>query len=321
MLPCAASAPDCVLFLIPNYQQERKDDAVTISRTRRNLTLGLPLLFSMGGMASMASTALAADSPFADIERRHGGRLGVFAIDTGSGRTLEHRADERFLMCSTFKGLLAAQVLARVDAGQESLTRSVRYTDKDLIFTSPVTKAHVHEGAMTVGALCQAAVEVSDNTAAILLMRSAGGPEGLTRFVRSLGDTVTRSDRYEPDSNRYSGLLDTTTPRAIGQLANRILLGNVLSPQSRRQLEDWMVACKPGLNRIRAALPADWLAGDRPGTSLEEETNDYAIVRPPGRAPLIVASYYDAPGVSLAQREAVLREAGGAFVNWARTTA
>jgi beta-lactamase class A len=269
----------------------------------------------------IAAPLFAAESPIADIERRHGGRLGVFAIDTGSGRTLAYRADERFLMCSTFKGLLAAQVLSRVDAGKESLERLVHYAEKDLIFTSPVTKANVKQGAMSVGALCQATVEVSDNTAAILLMRSVGGPESLTRFARSLGDNVTRSDRYEPTSNEYSGLLDTTTPRAIATSASRILLGDVLSAQSRRQLEDWMVACKPGLNRIRAALPADWLAGDRPGTSVEEETNDYAIVRPPGRAPLLVAAYYDAPGVSMELRETVLREAGQAFVKWAKASA
>ncbi|WP_232072027.1 class A beta-lactamase [Paraburkholderia pallida] len=269
----------------------------------------------------MSRPARAAESPFADLERRNGGRLGVFAIDTGSGRTLAWRADERFLMCSTFKGLLAAQILARIDAGQEHAERQVRYTEQDLIFTSPVTKAHVAHGAMTVGALCQAAVEVSDNTAAILLMRSAGGPQGLTQFVRGLGDSVTLSDRYEPHSNQYSGALDTTTPRAIAQSARKILLGNVLSAQSRQQLEDWMIASTPGRARIRAALPADWRAGDRPGTSVERETNDYAIVRPPGRAPLVVAAYYDAPGLDMARREDVLRDAGVEFVKWASTSA
>jgi beta-lactamase class A len=290
---------------------------VTISTTRRSVAFGLPFLLGMG----IAAPLFAADSPLADIERRYGGCLGVFAIDTGSGRTLAYRADERFLMCSTFKGLLAAQVLSRVDEGKESLERLVHYTEKDLIFTSPVTKANVKRGAMSVGALCQATVEVSDNTAAILLMRSVGGPESLTRFARSLGDNVTRSDRYEPRSNEYNGMLDTTTPRAIATSASRILLGNVLSAQSRRQLEEWMVSCKPGLNRIRAVLPADWHAGDRPGTSVEEETNDYAIVRPPGRAPLLVAAYYDAPGVSIELRETVLREVGQAFVKWAGASA
>jgi beta-lactamase class A len=290
---------------------------VTSSITRRSLILGLPLLLSVG----VANSLYAAESPVAEIERRHGGRLGVFAVDTGSGRTLSHRADERFLMCSTFKGLLAALVLARVDADKESLERLVRYTEKDLIFTSPVTKANVAQGAMSVGALCQAIVEVSDNTAAILLMRSAGGPAALTQFVRSLGDTVTRSDRYEPESNKYSGVLDTTSPRAITGAVSRILLGDVLSPQSRAQLENWMGACKPGVNRLRASLPTDWQAADRPGTSVEEETNDYAIVRPPGRAPLVVAAYYDAPGASMDSREAVLREAGVVFAKWAAAAA
>lgn len=174
---------------------------------------------------------------------------------------------------------------------------------------------------MTVSALCQAAVEVSDNTAAILLMRSAGGPEGLTQFVHGLGDTITRSDRYEPASNRYDGALDTTTPRAIVQSARKILLGDVLSARSRQQLEDWMIASTPGRERIRAALPPDWRAGDRPGTSVERESNDYAIVRPPGRAPLLVAAYYDAPGRDMARREDVLHDAGVEFVKWARTSA
>ncbi|WP_322047452.1 class A beta-lactamase [Paraburkholderia sp. J67] len=279
--------------------------------------IGLSLLAGAAVTPRVFATEASPLADLADIERLHGGRLGVYALNTGSGRTLEHRADERFLMCSTFKGLLAAQVLARVDAGTEQLDRLVRYTAQDLIFTSPVTKANVARGALPVSALCQAIVEQSDNTAAILLMRSVGGPAALTQFMRKIGDSVTRSDRYEPDSNRYSGVLDTTTPRAITSAARAVLLGDVLSEASRSQLERWMVACKPGLNRLRAVLPADWQAGDRPGTSVEEETNDYALVRPPGRAPLLVAAYYDAPAVSMDAREAVLREAGKVFVQWA----
>jgi beta-lactamase class A len=290
---------------------------VTHSITRRKLLIGLPLLAGMGVVPALH----AAESPLADIERRRGGRLGVFAIDTGSGRTLSHRADERFLMCSTFKGLLAAQVLARVDSGAERLDRLVHYTEKDLIFTSPVTKANVARGTLSIDALYRAVLVESDNTAAILLMRSAGGPAALTRFVRELGDTVTRSDRYEPDSNRYRGVLDTTTPKAIATTAQRLLLGDVLSAGSRAQLERGMTDCKPGLNRIRAVLPAGWQAADRPGTSVESETNDYALVRPPGRAPLLVAVYYDAPGIGMDAREAVLREAGTAFVQWATSAA
>jgi beta-lactamase class A len=259
----------------------------------------------------------APESRIADIERRHGGRLGFFAFDTGSGRTLAYRADERFLMCSTFKGLLAALIYAKVDAGRENLSRTISYTESDLIFTSPITKANVGKGAMSISDLAQAMLEYSDNTAAILLMRSVAGPSGLTKFLRSLGDTVTRSDRYEPNSNKHSGALDTTSPRAIVSSAHKILLGDVLKPESRARLEAGMVACKRGVRRIRASLPDGWIIGDRPGENVTEESNDYTIVRPPGRAPLLVAAYYDAAKTSTADREAVIREAGSVFAQWA----
>jgi beta-lactamase class A len=282
--------------------------------TRRNLSIGLSALLSVGATSPQPAVA---DPAMADIERRYGGRLGVFAVDTGSGRSLAYRADERFLMCSTFKGLLAALVLSRVDAGQDELTSMVSYRETDLIFTSPVTEANVDRGAMSVGDLCQAMLEVSDNTAAVLLMKRVGGPGDLTLFIRSLGDLFTRSDRYEPDSNHYSSILDTTTPRAITRSTRKILLGHTLKPKSRDQLEAWMMACKPGLKRLRAALPLDWIAGDRPGTNVNDETNDYAIVRPPGRSPLLVAAYYDAPRLGMNGRETVLHEVGSAFVDWA----
>ena len=277
--------------------------------SRRDIAAGIGAL--------TIAPAIAAANPVAPIERRHGGRLGVFALDTGSGRSLAHRADERFVLCSSFKALLAAQVLARADAGQESLSRMIAYGEKDLMFVSPLTKAHAGEGALPVKTLCQAIVEVSDNTAATLLMRSVGGPAAITRFIRSLGDTVTRLDRYEPELNLYSGELDTTTPRAILVSARAILLGDALKPASRALLEGWMIASTTGGKRLRAAFPTDWIAGDKTGTSAAQESNDFAIVRPPGRAPLLVSAYYDAPKLDLDAREAVLREVGAAFVQWA----
>ena len=286
---------------------------MTIAITRRKLAFGLSSSVFIG----VGTPLCAAESSIAGIERRSSGRLGVFAIDTGSGRTLEYRADERFLMCSTFKAPLGALVLSRVDSGKEDLDRLLHYTEKDLIYTSAVTKANVAQGALSIGSLCKAIAEVSDNTASVLLLRSVGGPEALTQFVRGLGDAVTRSDRYEPECNQNSGVLDTTSPRAFTKTIRQILLGQVLSSRSRSQLEEWMRGCKPGLNRIRAALPAGWGAGDRPGTSDEGETNDCAIVRPPGRAPFLISAYYDAPHVEGGRREGVLREVGDVFVRWA----
>jgi beta-lactamase class A len=255
-------------------------------------------------------------NPFAAIEQGHGGRLGVFVLDTGSGRSLGHRADERFLMCSTFKLVLAACVLARVEAGQERLERVVRYGTHDLMEHAPVARAHVSEGALTVGALCQAAVEVSDNTAANLLLASIGGPQMITRFARDHGDGVTRLDRWELALNVPSGELDTSTPRAMTHLLATLLLGDTLSAASRAKLEAWMRACSTGGQRIRAGLPPGWVAGDKTGTG-HTQTNDLAIIRPPGRTPLLITAYYEAGGPTDDERETVLRQVGAAVAGWA----
>jgi beta-lactamase class A len=287
--------------------------------TRRFFAAGLAIPFIPGPQPQ----ALAADDALANIEHQHGGRLGVFAVDTGSGRTMSHRADERFTMCSTFKGILAALILARVDAGQESLDRILHFSSQELAaagypnFACPVTAANISQGALTVGTLCQAIVEVSDNLAAILLMRSIGGPAHLTQFTRTLGDTVTRMDRYEPASNSYDGVLDTTSPRAITGSARAILFGNSLSLESKALLKSWMIDSKPGLDRIRASLPPTWIVGDKAGTYGPDETNDYAFVEPPGRAPLLIAAYYHTRTLDADARDAVLRKVGAAFVQWA----
>ncbi|MFN8095793.1 MAG: class A beta-lactamase [Vicinamibacteria bacterium] len=250
--------------------------------------------------------------PLAALEKRIGGRLGVVALDTGSGRRLEYRADERFAMCSTFKLLLAAAVLKRVDAGRESLDRRIAYGATDLLEYAPVTRERVADGGMSVAALCRASVEVSDNTAANLLLGTLGGPEGLTRFARSLGDEATRLDRLEPmlNANEPGDPRDTTTPTAMAETVRKLLLGDTLSAASRARLESWLVASPTGARRLRAGFPADWRAGDKTGTGANGATNDLAIAWPPGRAPIVVAAYLGESKAPLAEREAALAEVG-----------
>lgn len=286
---------------------------------RRYLLTGLFGLASAPVLAQPRGRrpAILSNPVLAEIEFKAGGRLGVFATDTATRRIWTWRGDERFTMCSTFKSLLAAQVLARVDAGEENLSRTIHYGPGEVIFGSPVTAKHVDQGGLSIGTLTRAIVEASDNTAAILLMRAMGGPESLTRWLRSIGDDATRMDRYEPDANLHDPLLDTTTPRAIIITLRRILLGNLLSAKSRQMLEGWMIASTTGAGRLRAALPKDWIAGSKTGTSAARQTNDTAIIRPPGKRPLLLAVYYDAPYRNYDEREAVLREVGRAFVTWA----
>ncbi|WP_243303331.1 class A beta-lactamase [Geothrix oryzisoli] len=276
----------------------------------------LPLL-----AAPPAPLASSASDPLAALEARVGGRLGVAALDTGSGRRLDHRGGERFPMCSTFKVLLAGAVLARVDRGPDGLDRALRYTRADLLEYAPITTARVAEGRMTLADLCAAAVEVSDNTAANLLLGHLGGPGAVTAFARSLGDPVTRLDRTEPALNTAipGDPRDTTTPSAMVDTLKLLLLGEALHPASRQRLEGWMRGCTTGVTRLRAGLPAGWIVGDKTGTGARGTVNDVAILRPPGRAPILVAAYLTGSTASARDREAALADVGrivaGAFLS------
>ena len=119
----------------------------------------------------------------AAIEARLGGRIGVAGLDTGNGKRIDYRAEERFPLCSTFKFLAAAAVLKRVDEKKDKLDRFVSYDAKDILEYAPVTKAHLGNGGMTLDALCAAAIEQSDNTGGNLLLEAIGGPVGLTNFA------------------------------------------------------------------------------------------------------------------------------------------
>jgi beta-lactamase class A len=256
--------------------------------------------------AAPAAARSRSEPELAAIRARTGGRLGVFALDTGSGRSLGLDADARYAMASTFKLPLAAAVLAEVDAGRRRLDETVPFTAADLLEYAPYVRANATKGALPIVGLAQAAVEVSDNSAANLLLPLIGGPAGLTRFCRAHGDRTTRLDRNEPDlnTNLAGDPRDTTTPAAMVGLLRRLLVGKALSAASRERLIGWLVACETGKARIRAGLPADWRAGDKTGTGARGAANDLAILWPPRRAPILVACFVDAEDAKPADRDA-----------------
>jgi beta-lactamase class A len=254
-----------------------------------------------------------ANKHLASIEAHESGRLGVFVRDTATGSTLEHRADELFPMCSTFKLLAAAAALKRVDEGAERLDRAIAYGPGDLLEYAPIAKAHVAEGGMTLAEACAAAIDWSDNTAANLILQAIGGPAGFTQFARSLGDNVTRLDRNEPSLNAATPKdeRDTTSPRAMAEDVGHVLLGETLSEASRRQLEAWLTDDKVGDKRLRAGLPPAWRIGDKTGTGDHGTANTIAIIRPPDGAPIIAAVYYTESSAPMDARNAVHKEIGG----------
>ena len=278
--------------------------------TRRTAVAGsIVAACSFGGRSFAAASEAAAKQRLADLERKNGGRLGVAILDTGSGRRVEHRGDERIAMCSTFKFLAVAHILARVDNKEEQLDSRVPIAESDLMPNSPLTKPHVGK-SMTVAELCEAALTASDNTAANALLARSGGPAGFTSYARSLGDHVTRLDRIEPELNKVKpgDERDTTTAATMLDDLRKIILGDALLPTSRDQLTAWMVANKTGDKRLRAGLPKDWRVADKTGTSGTGIFNDIAVAWPPGRAPLVITAYFADAAISDDQHNAVIAE-------------
>ena len=269
----------------------------------RRLVLLSCLSWPLAGFSATALTNLVAE-PFAKLEQDFGGSIGVYAMDTGSGATVSYRAEERFPLCSSFKGFLAAAVLARSQQQAGLLDTPIRYGKNALVPWSPISEKYLTTG-MTVAELSAAAVQYSDNAAANLLLKELGGPAGLTAFVRRHGDSTTRFDRIEPELNLAAPGqdLDTTTPAAMAGLMRVLLLGDALNATSRARLIGWMEGATTGLDRLRAGLPSGWRAGDKTGTA-GNFNNDLAIFMPPDRAPILIASFIDAPAADHAGRNA-----------------
>jgi beta-lactamase class A len=285
----------------------------------RNSLFATPIVMGLPVGASDEREEAALEHGLARLERQHGGRLGVAILDTENGRLISSRGNERFPMCSTHKLITAALVLRRVDRGQETLSQRVIYSASDLMEYSPFTSKHTGKPGVTVGELCEAAVTLSDGTASNLILRSVGGPAAWTAWVRSLGDSATRLDRYEPEMDRVGpgDSRDTTTPIAMLRNVQKLVLGSVLSSTSRTQFTAWLLACKTGGNRLRAGLPPDWREADKTGTgpAINNAVNDVAVLWPPHRAPILVAAYYADSHESDAQRDAVLASIGRLVVS------
>jgi beta-lactamase class A len=281
------------------------------SAHRRGVLAGVAAL-AIVGRAGAAETK--AHPGLAELESVTGGRLGVFARDAASGRTIAHRPNERFPMCSTFKVFLAAAVLARCDAGAMGLSERLTYGATDILPYAPQTRAHLGDGAMSIEDLCAAAVEESDNTAANLLLGRLGGPEALTAWLRRIGDGVTRLDRNELSLNTAipGDPRDTTTPKAMAETLDRLLYGAALSAGSRERLLAWMLAGRTGETRLKAGIPPGWRVADKTGTGMNGTSNDVAVLMPGqvNAERIVVAAFLTEAAISAEAQDHILAQVG-----------
>lgn len=243
-------------------------------------------------------------------------RVGYAELDLASGKVLgSYRVNERFPMMSTFKVLLCGAVLARVDAGQEQLDRRLRWQKTDLITYSPVTEKHLADG-MTVAELCDAAITMSDNTAANVLLSTLGGPQKLTAFLRKTGDAVTRLDRVEPELNEAlpGDMRDTTTPEAMAKTLRQLLTGNTLSAASRQQLARWMEDDKVAGPLVRSVLPAGWYIADKTGAGERGSRGIVAALGPDGTPSRILVIYVTGSSATMDERNKQIAAIGEAVI-------
>ncbi|WP_407716043.1 class A beta-lactamase [Comamonas testosteroni] len=294
---------------------------------RSMLTTGLALGLGAWGLSGcafiskqQAAAARTLSDELAALEIQSQGRLGLHVLDTVSGAEAGWRGDERFPMCSTFKTLLAARVLYLAQRDEIRLWRKLYYSPSEVVAWSPISEKRAGaNGGMTVQELCEAMVVVSDNTAANVMLEASGGPAALTQWLRELGDGTTRLDRNEPSLNTAlpGDERDTTTPQAMVQSLQKLLLGDVLEGYARALLQQWLADSRTGDKRVRAGMPGDWKVGGKTGSGERGTACDTLIVWPTAQsAPLLVAAYLTGSPLDGAGREAVLARAGEAIKRW-----
>lgn len=277
----------------------------------------LPVTGLWSGSVMAALPAPDAVQRLNELEKSFDGRLGVFALDTGGGACLAWRGDERFPVCSTFKAFLAAAILHHSMQDPGLLDRVIAYPPEDLVSHSPITQQHVHSG-MSVRDMCAATIQHSDNTAANLLMRILGGPDAVTAFMRFVGDTDFRLDRWETDLNTAipGDLRDTSTPMAMAHSLHTLLFGRVLSGDHRTLLQDWLNGNTTGASRIRAGVPEGWLVGDKTGSGSYGTANAIGVLWPPSGKPVMVSLYTTQHDHGAVFRDDVVAHATRIVVDW-----
>ncbi|MET1414573.1 class A beta-lactamase [Roseibium sp. HPY-6] len=255
-----------------------------------------------------------------DAEARLSARVGVAIIDTQTGKTWSNKGDERFPLNSTFKAFLCAAMLDAAAKGTAELNREVVVKESDIVSYSPVTEKRVGGERFTIAELCEVTVTISDNAAANLVMAELGGPEGVTAYLRQIGDDKTRIDRWEPESN--TGIpgdpRDTTTPWAAAETLRKLVLGNALDPQGRDTLTGWLEGNKVGNKTLRAGLPKDWRIADKTGAGANGSRNNIAVIWPEGRKPVVIAVYITQTTAAFQTRNKAIETIGSALAEGLR---
>lgn len=287
------------------------------SLSRLSVIAVITLIFISSWQVSFASNIqqikpISVQRQLAELENASGGRIGISAIDTNNNVQIQYRAEKRFPLCSTFKIMLVSAILKQSMTNSHFLQQKIFYTRKDILAAgyAPITEKHI-AGGMSIAELCAAAIDYSDNAAANFLMKKLGGPNAVTAFARSIGDTTFRLDRWEPALNTAipGDLRDTSTPLAMQHSLQQLALGKALAKPQREQLLAWLKGNTTGNLRIRAGVPKGWVVADKTGSGDYGTTNDIGIIWPPKCHPIVLAIYFTQKKKDAVPRDDVIASA------------
>jgi len=252
-----------------------------------------------------------------EAEKNLPSRIGVAIIDTQQSTLWSYRSNERFPTNSTRKVFLCASLLSKVDQGSLHITDTVKLSQDDLVTYSPVSYAWVGGPAVSLGDLCRATVSDSDNTASNKVLQLIGGADLATGYLRSIGDSMTRVDRMQPDAdaNDVGDERDTTTPLAAASSLEQLILGKALTPSSMKKLRTWMKNDHVGADFLRKIIPKDWAIVDKTGTGSQGSRSVIAVLYPPLRKPIVIAFYMTETAANPAQANSAIIHIGNIFVD------
>ena len=251
---------------------------------KKFLIAAIALLALLSGCKGQPS-----DLNFGELEAKYDAQIGVYVLDTNDNSEIAYNADQRFAYCSTHKVLSVGALLQRKSLDELGERRI--YSAEEILPYSAITKAHVADG-LTLAEICEAALRVSDNTAANLVIAELGGIDAFRDSLRAIGDDVTEPARLETELNIFSpdSPADTTTPRRLAKDLELYLLGDLLSDEKKSLLATWMSDNAITDDLIKAGVPKGWKVLDKSGAGINYVTrNDVAVIYPPNKKPIVVA--------------------------------
>ncbi|ENM6581853.1 CARB family carbenicillin-hydrolyzing class A beta-lactamase [Vibrio alginolyticus] len=268
-------------------------------------------LFLLAGLmvCSTLSYASQLNEDISLLEHQTSSRIGVSVWDTQADERWDYRGDERFPLMSTFKTPACAKMLSDMDSGKLSKNATAKVDERSIVVWSPVMDKLAGQNTRIEHA-CEAAMLMSDNTAANLVLNEIGGPKAVTMFLRTIGDKATRLDRIEPRLNEATpgDSRDTTTPNAILNTLRTLIEGETLSYESRVQLKIWMQDNKVSDSLMRSVLPTGWSIADRSGAGGHGSRGINAIIWKENHRPVYISIYVTETELSLQARDQLVAQ-------------